>query len=143
MGRTGSEIFKASFFAGLLPGLIVPLVWPFVILAVEGDFPSWSSYPMAILTISCFSVVIGLGACIIFGAPILWAASRLRLNIPLFLALIGGALGLILFLMVLRVPDISRLSESWPIATLFVLMAAICGYVASFLSVRLKTDNET
>jgi hypothetical protein len=143
MGRTGSKIFKASIFAGLLPGLIVPLVWPFVVFAVEGDYPSWSSYPMAMLTISYFSVAIGLGACIILGVPILWAASRLRLNIPLFIALIGGALGLILFLMVLRVPDTSPSSESWPIATLFVLMAAICGYVASYLSVHLKTDNET
>lgn len=54
------QIIKANLLAGLSPGLVAPVIWPIVAFLVDGKFPTWSTYPMAALSISFFAIIIGL-----------------------------------------------------------------------------------
>ena len=53
-----ARIAKATSLAGLVSGLIAPIIWPFVVLLLDGAWPTWSVYPVAALTISFFAIII-------------------------------------------------------------------------------------
>jgi hypothetical protein len=128
------KILMTSFLAGLLPGAIAPILFPFVVLIVEGHFPTWETYPVAAITIALFGAMAGIIGSIVLGIPSLLVLERLNLNRPLVVAVVGAAFGALLFL--LFGPDHRQVSlaQSWPIAAFFSILAAVCGYFASKLS---------
>ena len=123
-----------SFLAGLMPGALAPILFPFVVLAVEGHFPSWETYPAAAITIAFFGIMAGTIGSIALGVPSLLALERLNLNRPPVVAAVGAAFGVLLFLLLGPDHRQAPLAQSWPIAAFVSALAAVCGYLASKLS---------
>ncbi len=128
------KILMTSFLAGLLPGVIAPILFPFVNLIVEGHFPSWEVYPAAAITIAFFGALAGTIGSIVLGVPVLLALERRNLNRPLVVAVVGAVFGVLLFLLFVHDQTQASLAQSWPIAVFFAVLAAACGYCASKLS---------
>jgi hypothetical protein len=128
------NILMTSFLAGLLPGVIAPILFPFVILIVEGHFPSWETYPAAAITIAFFGAMAGAIGSVVLGVPSLLALERLNLNRPPVAAAVGAVFGVLLFLLFGPDQKQASLAQSWPIAAFFSALAAVCGYFASKLS---------
>ena len=128
------RILMTSFLAGLLPGVLAPILFPFVVLIVEGHFPSWEIYPVAAITIALFGVMAGTIGSIVLGVPSLLALERLNLNKPPVVAALGAIFGVLLFLLFGPDHRQASLAKSWPVAMFFSVLAAVCGYFASKLS---------
>ncbi len=124
-------VVTGAFLAGLMPGIIAPLAWPLVVMAVEGSFPDWSVYPSAAVVISLFAIFFGLMGSVFVGSPILVVLSRFNLNLPWLAAVFGVFVSLSAFA-VIELPNGDwPISESWPLAVFFAINGAVCGYVAS------------
>lgn len=128
------RILMPSFLAGLLPGCLAPILFPFVVLLVEGRFPDWKNYPAAALTIALFGAVAGTIGSIALGVPSIFALEKLNLNKPPVVAAVGAVFGLLFFLLLGPEHGHVSLAQSWPIAAFVSLLAAVCGYSASKLS---------
>lgn len=137
------RIIKATMLAGLLPGLVSPIIWPAVVLFVEGRWPTWSVYPMAALTISFFAIIIALPCCVIFGSPALVGLEKIKLNKSAIAGATGFIIALVVYFLLAVSNNFSSLSPSWPLAAFFAANGAICAAVASSLSrtnKRVKAD---
>lgn len=130
MGR----VLKANLIAGVLPGIISPLLWPIVVFLVEGKFPDWVNYPIAAVSIMFFATIIGLAGGVLIGFPTLLLLEKAQLNKPVAAALI--ALLLVLAGYWVLGPSLAEapFSQSWPVSLFLGLLGAICALVASRLS---------
>lgn len=135
------RIIKGTMLAGLLPGLMAPIIWPIVVLLVEGGWPTWSTYPMAALSISFFAIIIALPCCVGLGAPALFGLNKLNLNSPAIAGILGFTMALLIFFLFAVSNDYPTFSQSWPLATFFAINGAIAGTAASLLSRTNKQRN--
>ena len=130
MGR----IIKSTLLAGLAPGVAAPIVWPAVVVLVEGKWPDWHVYPMAALAISSFSIFIAIPSCVTFGSVSLFILEKLDINTPAITGILGLILSLLLYLSIASVNDYPPISQAWPVAAFFSIMGAMCGVIASSVS---------
>ena len=138
-----ARIAKATLLAGLLSGVIAPIMWPFVGLLIDGTWPTWSVYPMAALTISFFAIIIATPCCIVLGGLVLLALEKLNLNTPAISGLSGLVLALLIYLLVATSYNYPSLSEFWPLAAFFAIIGSTCGALASYLSSTNKSLQPT
>jgi hypothetical protein len=129
-----ARITKATLLAGLLSGLIAPAIWPFVVLLIDGAWPTWSVYPVAALTISFFAIIVATPCCIVLGGLVLLALEQLNLNTPAISGILGLVSALLIYLLVATSYNYPSLSEFWPLAAFFVIIGSTCGALASYLS---------
>jgi hypothetical protein len=133
-GMSVKNILMASFLAGLLPGVIAPILFPFVVLIVDGYFPSLEIYPAAAISIAFFGAMAGTIGSIVLGVPSLLALERINLNRPPVVAAVGAVFGVLLFMLFGSDQKQAPLAQSWPIAAFISFLAAVCGYFSSKLS---------
>ncbi len=137
------RLIKSSFKAGLIPGLVAPIIWPLVVLLIEGRWPSWPAYPMAILPISLFAILIAAPSCLVLGAPALFVLERLNLNTPTIAGATGAIIALLIYFILSLVNEYPSVSQSWPLAVFFAIIGASCGATASKLSRTNKAPQPT
>lgn len=128
------RIIKANLLAGLSPGLVAPVIWPIVAFLVDGKFPTWSTYPMAALSISFFAIIIGLVSCLVLGSPTLISLEKLNLNTPTSAGTSGFIIALFLYFLFTVSKEQSSITQSWPLGVFFAVLGGICGSTASLLS---------
>ena len=128
------HIIKANFLAGLLSGVVAPVIWPLVVFLTEGGFPTWSSYPLAAVSIFAFAIIIGLAGCIIVGIPTISILEKNNINKPTIAGMSGLIMATIVFFVISIINNYPSLSQTWPLAAFFACMGALCGATASALS---------
>lgn len=129
-----ARITKATLLAAVLSGLVAPIVWPFVILRIDGAWPTWSIYPMAALAISAFTVIISAPCCIVIGGTALFFLETHNFNAPIITGTLGLISSLVIFFLVGAGNNYPSLSQSWPLAAFFAVFGVFCGVAASLLS---------
>ena len=127
------HIVKANVLAGLLSGVIAPVIWPLVVFFTEGKFPTWSSYPLTAVSIFAFTVILGVAGCIIIGIPTLLFLEKNNINKPAIAGMSGLIMATIVFFAISTFNNYPSLSQTWPLATFFACIGAICGATASAL----------
>ena len=129
-----TEMLKASFLSGLLPPVLAPALWPFVVLLSEGRFPSWEVYPTAALSIMFFALLIGICACVVLGFPCLVTLEKFNLNRPAITSIAGLLLSVMLFFMIDVGGEEATKNDLWPVLAFFAVLGAAWGAAASILS---------
>lgn len=129
-----ARIIKATLLAGLLSGLVAPIIWPFVVLLIDGAWPTWSVYPIAAIAVSFFAVIIATPCCIVLGGLAIFILEKHNLNTPAIIGLSGLISALLLYLLVATSNDYPSFSQSWPLAAFFAIIGSTCGALASHLS---------
>lgn len=129
-----ARITKATFLAGLLSGLVAPLAWPFVVLLINGSWPTWSIYPMAALSISSFTIIIATPCSVVIGGATLFLLEKYDLNTLAITGLLGLITALLIYFLLAGANNYPSLSQSWPLAAFFAVIGLICGVVACYLS---------
>lgn len=135
------KIIKGTIFAGLLPGVVSPILWPFVVLFFEGRWPDWSIYPMAVVGISFFAILIGLPCCIALGSPALFALDKLNLNTPTIAGIAGSVIAISFYFLLAHIHDYPPVSKMWPLAAFFACNGMACGAMASLGSRQNQSVN--
>ena len=135
-------MLKANIISGLIPAVLAPILWPFVVLLSEGNFPSWETYPTAALIITSFAFLIGLCACLALGFPALLILKKYNLNEPTVASGVGLVLAVALFFIIGVGGKDAVLSQTWPILMFFAVLGAACGATASILSRSNKSLKE-
>ena len=127
-------IVKATLVAGLIPGILVPVLWPLVVFLIEGKFPDGASYPMGAVAIAFFATLTGLVVSVGLGSLTLVCLEKYRLNNPILAAGAGFIVGVTVFW--LAGPSLSQapLGRSWPVYLFLGVLGAVCGSMASQLS---------
>lgn len=140
------RLVLANLKAGVIPAIFSPIVWPFVVLAMEGEFPNWSTYPMATFTIILFALVVGIFGCMIIGMPTILILQKFNMNIPMVASVIGFISTMTLYLCFGPSLELAPIKQSWPIYLFLGVIGASCGYMASYLSrpnKRMQSDRPT
>ena len=135
------HIIKANFLAGLLSGVIAPVIWPLVVFFTEGKFPTWSAYPLAAVPIFTFTIILGFAGCIIIGIPTLSILEKHNINTPTIAGMSGLIFATIVFFAISVINNYPSLSLTWPLAAFFASIGAFCGFTASALARTNKSLN--
>jgi hypothetical protein len=130
----GNHLFRNVLLAGLLPGIVAPLLWPAVVYLAAGRLPAWHTYPSAALAMAFVAVLVGLSVAAFIGFPVLLALRRYRLNRPWLAALIGALLAVILAYVYGPWEERSGSLPTWPVYLFMLLLGALCGATASLLT---------
>jgi hypothetical protein len=112
-------------------GVLAPLTWPFVVLAVEGSFPDWSTYPGAALSVFAFALAAGTGLCLVLGIPALLCLDRLERNTPWTAATVGASVAVILFHVAGPGPKQAPFQDAWPVYVFLAVLGGGAGFAAS------------
>lgn len=128
------DIFIASLKAGVLPAVLAPIFWPLLVFIVEGKLPDWTIYPGAALTISIYSLIIGIICCITLGFPTLLIMQKFNTNKPIIVSIVGLCYAVIIFSILGPSNGHISISQTWPLYMFLGALGAICGYIASYLS---------
>lgn len=128
------RIIKSTVLAGLLTGLIAPLIWPVVIMLSKGQWPTWSIYPMAALTISLITIIITIPCSLIIGSPALFYLEKVNLNVPTVVGVLGLIVAFFMYLLVAEINNFPLITQAWPLAVFFSILGAINGVTSSMIS---------
>jgi len=137
------QIIKANIIAGLLSGVLAPIIWPLIVLLTEGKLPTWSSYPLAALSIFSFATILSLIGCIIIGIPTLLILENNKLNKPIIAGLSGLVAASVVFFIISISNNYPSLSQSWPLAAFFACIGGFCGFTASALTRRSRRTQQS
>lgn len=125
-------ILKACLFAGLLPGVLAPLLWPFVPTLMDGKSMNWGLVLFSLFPVSIFALIGGLLGCLVLGVPVLVLLEKYGINRPIISIMVGSALGLLIAL-TWSLPAERSLVSSWPFVLFFIILGAACAGLASYL----------
>ena len=128
------ELVRACFLAGLLPAILAPILWPFVLISEGNGIPTLPL--VAIMSISGMALLGGMIGCLLVGIPSIYAADRLGVNRPKVMSIIGAAVSVAVLFIVMWAAGHTPPLQSWPVFVFFAAIGASCGAVASRLSRR-------
>ena len=117
--------FKSALVAGAAAGLFAPMLWPFVVWAVEGRIADWHSLLPGLLAVAASALIAGLAISLLLGLPVLLLLHRLSLEQPLIIIGAGALISTATLSNFMSWP-VSR----WPLYLFAVLLGGLCGFVA-------------
>ena len=128
------ELVRACFLAGLLPAILAPILWPFVLISEGNGIPTLPL--VAIMSISGMALLGGMICCLLVGIPSIYAADRLGVNRPMVMSIVGVAVSIAVLFISMWAGGNTPPLQSWPVFVFVAVIGASCGAVASRLSRR-------
>ena len=129
-------LWKAAITASFIPALTAPVLWYFIVI---GKLPSLFALPF----ISLWALVIGFPVCFLTSYPLLLYLEKINLNKPIVVSTLGGVVAFILALIVFYIPiSQAPINNVFRFMLFFILIGAVCGYVASSKSISNKKRND-
>jgi len=117
--------FKSALIAGATAGVFAPLLWPFVVWAVQGHISDWQSLLSGLLTVAGFALILGPAVSLIVGVPLLSLLDRLNLERPPVVVTAGALLGTVTVSNFMSWP-----LSLWPLYLYLLVLGGLCGFVA-------------
>jgi hypothetical protein len=133
-----SRIAFGCLISGLVPGVLAPALWPAVVAVTKGQsfIDAYGVTVTEILAIAAIAVIGGLAGCLLVGIPVLAVLERLNANRPYIAAIIGALVAWIAWIVFGSVRQESLGTADWAIPLFLALIGAVCGGLASLISIR-------
>jgi hypothetical protein len=128
------RVLNATAISGFLPGIFAPIIWPFVVVLMQGSWPTWSVYPMAAISVAFFALVFSLPFNFVLGSLVIISLEKFNLNHPLIVGLLGGLTAFFVYMLLATFNDYPPLKQAWPLGGYFSILGVICGVAASHIS---------
>jgi len=125
------RFFRASFVGGLFPAILAPMLWPIVVLLIEGNLVSFSG----LFYVLGIALIVGLSLALAIGFPMLLMLDYFHVNNTATAGVMFSLLAFFLFVYP-PVEGIGGLIERWPLVGFFSLLGGSAGAIASYLSRR-------
>lgn len=104
--------FKSALLAGAVAGLFAPVLWPFVVWAMEGRIADWYSLLSGLLAVAV-------------GLPVLLLLHRLSLEQPLIIIGAGALISTVTLSKFMSWPF-----SLWPLYLFAAVLGGLCAFVA-------------
>lgn len=116
---------KSALFAGAAAGLFAPLLWPFVVLAMQGRIADWHVLLSGLVAVAGFGLLVGLVVSLFVGFPILLLLHKFALEQPLVVMGAGALISTLTLSEFMSWPI-----RLWPLYSFAVALGGLCGFVA-------------
>lgn len=117
--------FRSALLAGAVAGLFAPMLWPFVVWAMEGRIADWYSLLSGLLAVAGVAFIVGLAVSLAVGFPVLLLLHRFSLEQPLIVIGAGALISTVTLSKFMSWP-----MSLWPLYSFAVVLGALCGFVA-------------
>lgn len=117
--------FKSALLAGAVAGLFAPVLWPFVVWAMEGRIADWHALLSGLLAVAGAAFIVGLAVSLAVGLPVLLLLQGLSLEQP---AIVIGA-GVLISTVTLS-KFMSWPISLWPLYSFAAVLGGLCAFVA-------------
>jgi hypothetical protein len=117
--------FKSSLLGGAVAGLFAPVLWPFVVLAMEGRIADWYTLLSGLVAVAGFAFIIGLAVSLVVGLPVLLLLHRFSLERPLIVVGAGALISTLALSKFMAWPI-----SVWPVYSCGAMGGGLCAFVA-------------
>ena len=116
---------KSALFTGAAAGLFAPLLWPFVVLAMQGRVADWYLLFSGLVAVAGFALLVGLVVSLFVGFPALLLLHEFALEQPFVVIGVSALISTLTLSKFMSWPI-----GLWPLYSFAVALGGLCGFVA-------------